>query len=72
MIDGVNVAEIRSVTADPDHAQYHQSAVTAVVECPQGGRVWVECQRDNSRVYGTETTPTSVFTGYAITYYIHP
>ena len=50
MVDGVNVAEIMSVTYDPYHSQYHQSAVTAVVECPKGGAVWVECQQSNSQV----------------------
>ena len=39
MVDGLNVAEILSISYDPDHYQFHQSAVTAVVECPQGGEM---------------------------------
>ena len=72
MVDGVPVAEILSATHDPGYTQYHQSAVTAVVECPKGGEVWVECQESNSQVYVYDSLPYSIFTGYAITYAIHP
>ena len=72
MLDGAPVAEIFSYNGDPDHSQELQSAVTAVVECPKGGSVWVECQYDGGRIYGTNTEPMSVFTGFAITYNIHP
>lgn len=72
IVDGAMVAEIVSTTYDPIHAQTRQSAVTAVVECPQGGKVWVESQWGNSQVFGLDYQPRSFFTGYAISYYIHP
>ena len=72
MLDSVRVAEVYSHTGDPDHYQVHQAAVTAVVECPKGGSVWVQCLHGDGQIYGTGTEPRSVFTGFAITFYIHP
>ena len=72
MLDGAKVAEIRSLTFNPVYDEYHQSTVTVVVECPTGGEVWVQCQEDGGQIYGFDDEPRTVFTGYAITYYIHP
>ena len=72
MLDGVNVTQVHSESWNYDHAQAHQVAVTAVVECPKGGSVWVECQEGNSQIYGSSSQPSTVFTGFAITYSIHP
>ena len=72
MLDGVNVAQIHSETGDYDYSQEHQAAVTAVVECPAGSTVWVECRQNYSKMFGSYTEPRSVFTGFAITYNMHP
>ena len=68
-VDGVTVVLIDTATNDPDHDQYNQVAVTAVVKCPKDGKVWVEGLYDHSQVYGLSNLPNSLFTGYAITLY---
>ena len=73
MMDDVRIAEVFTKNVDPVHLQHQQAATTAVVDCPAGGKVWVQSlsnlMSNLMRVWGKEGIPRSVFTGFAIFYF---
>ena len=70
VVNGEEIAEVRTYNGDYVSMQQHQVANTAVVNCPAGGTVWVKCKDRASQIFGLATAPYTVFTGYAISF--HP
>ena len=70
MVDSVEITEAYAFENDDNMCD--QSSSTAVVECPAGGQVWIECQESGTNLRGDVSDPRTSFTGYVLTYLNHP
>ena len=71
-MDNQPISEVYGYASYYDASEGDHAASTAVVECPAGGMVWVECQYSQVSISGTEDEPRSTFMGYGLTFLNHP
>ena len=62
-VEGTDTA---SIYPDGTGGSYGQSSGLAIVECDAGGRVWLECAEDNTRIYVDPSYHYTTFSGMLV------
>ena len=62
----VEGADTAAIYPDGREGTYDQPTALAIVECEAGGRVWMECAEDNTRIHVSPNYNFNTFSGMLV------